>query len=218
VTLRRVSAAHTLAGVVVIALGTGCAAALAGAAAARPDPAVIDRAVAIRADVTARYSSTQGLVVTEASSTDLVGSLTLWSSDGTSGREVPTARGVYYALCPTRTTCPFPSRKRARPVAAFAPRQAALELALRSFAETTADPVVVSLPTRRWVLLVLERSELAAIASAAALDAGWDPRVRPPNAIRAAVDELTLRHLYAPFALGTGSDGTDTLAAAQLAR
>ena len=71
-TRRRVSAAHTLPGGVVFALGTACAAALAGAASARPDPDVIDRAAAIRADVTARYASTQGLVVTEASSTDVV--------------------------------------------------------------------------------------------------------------------------------------------------
>ena len=166
-----------------VAVWAACAAAaLAGAASARPDPDVIDRAAAIRADVTARYVSTQGLVVTEASSTDVVGSLTLWSADGAAVREVPTARGVYYALCPTRTTCPFPSRKRARPVAAFAPRRAALELALRSFSETTADPVVVSLPTRRWVLLVLERSELAASTGTAALDAGDDPRVAPTKA------------------------------------
>jgi len=216
VTQRHVSAAHTLPGVVVLALCAVCAAVLAGVASARPDPDVIDRAAAIQADVTARYASTHGLVVTEASSTDVVGSLTMWSAEGASVREVPTVRGVYYALCPTRTTCPFPSRKRARPVAAFAPRQAALELGLRSFSETTADLVVVSLPTRRWVLLVLERSELAAIAAAASIDAHSDLRVATTRATREAVDELTLRHLYTPFALGIGSDGTDTLAAVQI--
>jgi hypothetical protein len=216
VTQRRVSVARTVAGFVVLALCAVCGAALAGDASARPDPDVIDRAAAIRADVTARYASTQGLVVTEASSTDVVGSLTLWSADGTSVREVPTVRGVYYALCPTRARCPFPSRKRARPVSSFAPRRAALELAIRTFGETTADPVVVSLPTRRWVLLVLERSELAAIAPTTARGAGGDPRVAPTEAMRAAVDELTLPHLYAPFALGTGSDGTETLAAVRL--
>jgi hypothetical protein len=201
----------------VVVLYAACAATvLAGAASARPEPFPVEQAAAIRADVTTRYASVHGLVVTEASSTAAVGSLTLWSADGTSAREVPTAGGIYYALCPIRATCPFPSRTRARPITALGPRLAALELAMRSFAETTADPVVVALPTRRWVLLVLERSELAAIAAPAELHGGADPRVLPTRAVRAAVDELTLHHLYTPFALDIGSDGTDTLAAIQL--
>jgi hypothetical protein len=201
----------------IVVLCAACAATvLAAAASARPEPDPVVQAAAVRGDVTARYASAHGLVVTEASSTAVVGSLTLWSAAGTSVREVRTARGVYYALCPIRATCPFPSRKLARPITAFAPRQAALELAIRSFAETTADPVVVSLPTRRWVLLVLERSELAAIPAATSIDVHSDLRVATTRATRAAIDELTLRHLYAPFALGTGSDGTETLAAVQL--
>jgi hypothetical protein len=202
--------------IAVLAVCVVSGAALTSGASARPEPGLIEHATAIRADVTARYRSPQGLVVTEASSTDVVGSLTLWTADGASVREVPTAHGVYYALCPMRATCPFPSRKRARPITAFAPRRAALELAIRTFAETTADPVVIALPTRRWVLLVLERSEVAGIAWAAALDAGDDPGVATTEPLRAVVDDLTLGHLYAPFALGTGSDGTDTLAAVQL--
>lgn len=215
-TRRRSPAARTLPCIAALALCVVGGAALTGGASARPEPGLIEHATAIRADVTARYRPTHGLVVTEASSTDVVGSLTLWTADGASVREVPTARGVYYALCPMHATCPFPSRQRARPITAFAPRRAALELAFRTFAETTADPVVISLPTRRWVLLVLERSEVAATASTAALDPGDDTGVAPTNPLPAVVDDLTLGHLYAPFALGTGSDGTDTLAAVRL--
>ena len=213
VTRRRVSAAHTLPGVVVFF----CARPVRRRSPPRVGTARPRCDRSCRVDPGGRYRALRvhtgacrhgGVVHGCRRLADLAGGSAdgtwlLWTSDGTRRHD---------ALCPTRTTCPFPSRKRARPVAAFAPRQAALELALRSFAETTADPIVVSLPTRRWVILVLERSELAAST------------VRPHSTrvtilascrrgVRATVDELTLRHLYTPFALGTGSDGTETLAA-----
>ena len=40
-------------------------------------------------------------------------------------------------------------------------RRLALELALRTFLETSADVVAVSLPTPRFIVFIVERTELA---------------------------------------------------------
>ena len=163
-----------------------------GAAAALPAPVSADLSPAqreslahareIRAEIDARYRKPHGprLAVTEASSTGVVDSFTLFGSPLEEPRLVPAENGIYYATCPVRATCPYPGRA-ARPATAFLPRRLALELALRTFLETSAPVVVVSLPTPRFILLIVERHELLADVDAPALrDAlSGDPVVAP---------------------------------------
>lgn len=147
----------------------------------------IERARTIRAAVTASYRGPHGLVVSDAAPTGSIESFTLLTPPTWDARVVPAANGVYYAICPVGASCPYPLRRHALPADALQPRRQALELALRTFAATPADLVVVSLPTRRFVLLVFERDvvELAAGASLTprALDALARPRTYVPLGI-----------------------------------
>lgn len=173
----------------------------------------------IRAEVSARYRKPHGarLAVTEASTTDVIDSFTLFTSPLEEPRGVPAVNGIYYAICPVRATCPYPGRS-ARSAAAFVPRREALELAVRTFLETSANLVVVSLPTRRFVLLVLERDEVMAAVDAPALrDAlSGDPAAAPDPPLRRVVDQLTLQHLFLAWALVPISDTRETLFASCL--
>jgi hypothetical protein len=110
------------------------------------------RAEQIRADADARYPS---LAVTEASTTSVVDSLVLLGS-AHEQRVVSAENGVYFAICSERARCPYPGSAAWSPNARV-PRRLARELALRTLHETAADLVVVSLPTARPVLLVVER-------------------------------------------------------------
>lgn len=189
-----------------LAAATVAALGLAATAHARSDlDEPLAGARAIAAQVDSRFS---GLRVTEASSTAVVDSLTLFG-EGVDPRVVDTAEGVYYAVCPVRATCPFPGRK-ARSASALAPRRVALELAARTFAETAADLVVVSLPTPRFVLLVLERHELDADATVRTLEAA------DAEAVRAVVDDVTVRSLFEGVALAPDANGGTTLLAVTL--
>ena len=111
------------------------------------------RAEQIRADADTRYPS---LAVTEASGTNVVDSLVLLGSPHEQPRVVSAENGVYFAICSRRARCPYPGRA-ARSPSAQLPRRLAHELALRTLQQTDADLVVVSLPTARPVLLVVER-------------------------------------------------------------
>ena len=73
---------------------------------------------------------------------------------------MPADNGIHYAICPVRATCPYPGLALARPASAFIPRRQALELALRTFLETSATVVSVSLPTPEYVFFLVERDEL----------------------------------------------------------
>jgi hypothetical protein len=202
-------------------------AALAFAAAARAAPAPVTpqgpealaHAQQIRVDVDARYRRPHGarLAVTEASTTGVIDSFTLFGSPLEEPRVVPAANGIYYAVCPVGATCPYPGRS-ARPATAFLPRRLALELALRTFLETSATVVVVSLPTPRFVLLIVERDDLLADVDAPALrDAlSGDPAAASGPALRRVVDQLTLPHLFLAWALVPVSDTRETLLASCL--
>jgi hypothetical protein len=191
-----------------VALSVIAAVAVPASAGAEPRTAtdMLARAEQIRVEVDARY---RGLRVTEASSTDVIESLTLFD-DGADPRVVPAANGIYYAICPTRATCPYPGRA-ARPAGALAPRRVALELAVRTFLETSADLVVVSLPTPRFILLVFERGVIDTETVAEAL-AEYPAADRSPQ-LRTVVDTATLPRLYAPFALAPTGSGRDSLLA-----
>lgn len=183
----------------------------AGAAGApHGSPDALAQAAQIRVEVDARYP---GLRVTEASSTAVIDSLTLFGDGIEAPRIVPAGNGIYYAVCPNHATCPYPGRA-ARPAAAFAPRRVGLELAIRTFLETSADLVVVSLPAPRFIVLVFERDKVDASALNEAL-ARRPASERSPQ-VRSVVDAATLPFLFVPFALAPAPNGRDTLLAAPL--
>jgi hypothetical protein len=195
------------AALVTIVAAIGAASSASGASATSANSLV--RAARIRAEVDARYP---GLRVTEASSTAVIDSVTLFTAKA-EPRVVPAENGIYFSICPIGATCPYPGRA-ARPPSAFAPRRLALELAVRTFLETEADLVLVSLPTPRFVLLVFERAELD--ASSISQSIGKAPRGRASSELRNAVDSTTLPRLFAPFALEPCPNGRDTLLALSL--
>ena len=176
----------------------------------------VARAKTIQFDVSSRYlgSHGAGLEVIEASSSDVIESFTLVSPQLTEMRVVPADHGIYYAICPVRATCPYPARRFARSAATFLPRRLALELAVRTFRETTAEVVAVLLPTARFVLFVVERTDLAGDDLASLAKAlGGEPRRSPSVALRALVDRSTRPHVFAVIGLEPTPSGRDSLAA-----
>jgi hypothetical protein len=188
------------------ALAAGVAAAVAAESAADAAAAgqeALTRARAIRVEIDARYRLVPGrrLAVTEATSTAVVGSLTLLP-DLELPRIVPAQHGIYFATCPARARCPYPAHAASRPATAFLPRRQALELALRTFLDTSAPLVVVALPTAEPVWVVFERDDLlASVDATAALTvlAGHPAVADPP--LRELVDRLTRPRLFVPIAV-----------------
>ena len=176
--------------------------------------AAVERARTIRAAVNARFTTPHGLVVSEASSTAVIDSFTLLTPPDWDTRVVSAANGIYYAICPTGATCPYPVRRHALPADAFLPRRQALELALRTFAETSADLVVVSLPTRRFVLLVVERDILEHADTRRIMEASTrEPRSAADPSLRRLVDTLARPRTFAPSGLEPTPSGRDTMVA-----
>lgn len=152
--------------IVLAVLAAAAGTASAGrSAATRPalEPDTLARVRTIRSELSARYALLPGrrLVVTEATTTGVVPTLTL-VADWLEPRVVPSDDGIYYGICSARARCPYPKRSAAWRAAAFLPRRLALELALRTFAETSVTLVVVALPTRDPVWVVFEREDLLA--------------------------------------------------------
>jgi hypothetical protein len=174
-------------------LAVGALAAFPGEAsstASAVEPSSLAHAQTIRAQLDARYRVMpgRGLGVTEATSTGVIESFTLLTGDLLETRFLPADNGIYYAICPVRATCPYPDRRFARAAADLASRRLALELALRTFLETSANVVAVSLPTPRFIALVVEREELdrevdlSTLAKALVGD--------PSRALSASLDEI----------------------------
>lgn len=174
------------------------------------EPRTLAQARVIRAEVDARYRRPpgRGLAVTEVSSTSVVASLTLVEPLALP-RVVPADNGIYFAVCPVGATCPNPVRAASVPAAAFLPRRLALELALRTFAETSATLVVVALPTARPVWIVFERLEV--LAEVELLDAVATRALR-----REVVDRVTRPRVFAPLAIVPLSEGEETILAVRL--
>ena len=192
---------------VVLALGAAAAVSAHSSETATPalTPDALMRAQAIRADVNARYRLLPGrkLVVTGATSTGGASMLVLMTADWLEGRIVPTDNGIFFDTCSARATCPYPVRRAAWPVAAFVPRRQALELALRTFLETTVSLVVVSLPTPHPVWVVFERDILLADMDApAVLDRLASSPATTDLPLRELVVRLTRPRLVAPVAIG----------------
>jgi hypothetical protein len=174
---------------VVLLLALGCAASIRAGTAE-----ILEHAEQIRSEL---QPSGGSFVITEASSTGVVDSLTLLSRHQPAAmRVVPAAGGVYYAICPARARCPYPGRRAAR-VRARVPRRVALDLALRTFQRTAAGVVVVSLPTSRPALVVLERDDVMTAA---------------PDGL----ERLTISNVYAMRAHIAISDNADTLVLEQV--
>jgi hypothetical protein len=202
---------------VLVALAT----AAAGAAAVIPADAsdvprelesgTLARAKAIRAEVNARYGRMPGpkLVVSEASATGVIESFTLIAAGMDAARTVSAANGIWFAICPARARCPYPGRRSARPAADYLPRRLALELAARTFVETSADLVAVSLPTPRFTVLVIERVDLADHLPGLA----YALRGVPPTSQLRVVDLLTRPHIFVGVALELTPAGGETFIA-----
>ena len=157
-----------------------------------------------------------GLAVTEASSTGVIESFSLLTLEGL--RVVPADGGVYFAICPRHARCPLPARRSARPAAAFLPRRQALELALRTFLETPADVVAVSLPTTRFVLFIVERGELEREVDLPTLTKrlAGNPTLAVDASLRRSVDQLTYSRIFIPLGLESTATGADTMPAVAL--
>lgn len=209
-----------LGGVAGAMLAIGALAAPTGHASARAsalEPRSLARAQTIRGRLDARYRVLpgRGLAVTEATSTGVVESFTLLTLDLLETRFVPADNGIYYAICPVRATCPYPARRFARPAAELVPRRLALELALRTFLETSADVVAVSLPTPRFTLFVVQREELALEVDLSTLAKGLDrdPSRALSSSLEVIVDRLTRPRVYVTLGLEPTPSERDTLVA-----
>ena len=188
----------------------------ASARASALEPRSLARAQAIRGQLDARYRVLpgRGLAVTEATSTGVVESFTLLALDLLETRYLPAGNGIYYAICPVRAACPYPARRFDRAAAELVPRRLALELALRTFLETSADVVAVSLPAPRFILFVVEREELAREVNLSILAKALDrnPSRALSSSLEVVVDRLTRPRVYVTLGLEPTPSGRETLA------
>ncbi|MFN2472017.1 MAG: hypothetical protein ABR583_13725 [Gaiellaceae bacterium] len=175
------------------------------------DRQALSRAAAIGVEVTARYRSAAGrkLAVTEVTTTGVVASFTLIDNWLDAPRVVPAENGIYFAICSRQRVCPYRARGIAWQPAAFLPRRQALELALRVFSETSANLVVVSLPTSRLVWIVFERDDVLSGIESASVQSRLSgrPRFAVPS-VRRLVLELTRPRLYLPLPILPPPPGT----------
>ena len=178
------------------------------------EPRSLGHAQTIRAALDTRYRRARrgGLAVTEASSTGVVESFTLVTPNLLEARVLPADNGIYYAVCPVGATCPYPAKRFARPAADLDARRLALELAVRTFLETSADVVAVSLPTPRFIVFIVERDELSdevdLEAAAKALES--DPARPLSVSVQAIVDRVTRPRVFVATGLEPTPSGGDT--------
>jgi len=151
--------------------------------------------------------------VTDVSLTLVVASVELGASGAQPGRTIPADRGVHFAVCPAGTVSCATAERRNTPRAVPAAGRIGLELALRTFLETSASLVVVSLPRaeRRPTALVFERSFLRGIDADALLrQLGEDATAGD------RLDRVARRHLVALAGLASYSQTRDSLLAVPL--
>jgi hypothetical protein len=199
-----------------LASGTITASIQASPTASLLEPRSLAHVQSIRAQLDARYRVLPGhrLAVTEATSTGVVESFALLTPDLLETRFLPADNGIYYAICPVRTTCPYPARRFARPAADIVSRRLALELALRTFLETSADVVAVSLPTPRFIAFIVERTELAREVDMPTLAKalGSDPSRAFPASVARVVDRVTRPRVFVAIGLEPTPNGRDSWA------
>ena len=119
---------------------------------------ILITAFAVAGSGTALAASPSAISVSPGSTTGGVAALELVDPVFWSGRSVPASNGVYFGFCDRGPLRPCSLGR-----GAVAARRQAVELALATLRETTADVVVVGLPQSRtrYVLLVFERDLLA---------------------------------------------------------
>ena len=187
---------------------------LASPSAAALEQKSLARAQAIRSQMDARYRAMpgRGLGVTEASSTGVIESFELLTPDLLETRVLPADNGIWYGTCTRRAVCPYPARRSARPAADLAPRRLALELALRTFLETSVDVVGVSLPTAQFTAFIVERTELARevdLSTVAEALAG-DPSRALAASLARVVDRVTAPRVFEGMGLEPMPSGKDS--------
>ncbi len=189
----------------------GVSASRASAATAESMPVRLAHARTIGADVNARARRLPGakLAVSEPTPTDVVESFTLLSQNLLETRYISAEGGVWYEICPVKAACPYPAARHARPAADYLPRRLALELAVRTFAETDASVVGVSLPTPRFVAFIVTREELAREGDIAALSQSLreSSMLALSASERHLADELTRPRTYVFLGLEPGPNG-----------
>lgn len=121
----------------------------------------------------------------------VVKSITLMTDFLELPRVVPADNGIYFAICPARAKRPHRVRSAPWHVSALLPRHQALELALRTFLETSVNLVVVALPTAEPVWVVFERDDFLANIDA--------PAVLDQLSSNPAVSDRTPRELIVPL-------------------
>ena len=188
---------------VLAALGVLATASLSHASLPKSEsvPARLARAHAIRADLHAETRLLPGakLRLAEPTTTDALESFGLLSQDLLELRFVPASGGVWYSICPRRAPCVAPARRFSRQASDVAVRRLALELAVRTFLETDASVVAVSLPTTDVVAAVFERGELSRDADLRGLSAALrraPVQSQGARELQARVDELTRPRTY----------------------
>ena len=208
---RRLARRLPLVLVTLASVGVGAIPAHSSSGASALEREALAQARLIRAEVTARYRllPARKLVVTEATSTGVVRSLTLVTDWLEPWRVVPADNGIYYAICSARAKCPYPARSAAWRVEAFLPRRMALELALRTLVQTSVNLVVVALPTARPAWVVVERDDLLVSADAHALldRLASNPAVIDAS-LRELVDRITRPRLFVPLPILPPPDDT----------
>ena len=210
--MRRFVVTIIITGLAVVAASTAIA------ASSSLSPVVLSHARAIKTEISTRYVRGPKLRVTEASPTDVIESFLLLTADFLGLRVVPADNGIHYAICPVRAVCPYPGPRSARPASGFAPRRLALELAVRTFLETSASVVSVALPTRDYVFFLIERDELDQTIdmNALARTLSGNPVRAPAASVRQIVDEITRPRLFAPLGLEPTPSGRESLGAVPL--
>ena len=203
-----------VAGVLGLVLMLAAASASPARTASTLEPRSLWHAQTIRAELDARYRvrGRGGLAVTEASSTGVVESFTLLTPDLLGTRVLPADNGIYYSVCRVGATCPYPARRFALPAADVRARRLALELAVRTFLETSADVVAVSLPTRRFMALIVEREELARDVDLEAVAKALESDLARPHSqsVQWIVDRLTRPKIYLAAGLEPTPSGRDS--------
>jgi hypothetical protein len=196
------------------AAGVAAAAAICAGPAPATDslePDALQRARVIRAEVDSRYRRLPGrkLRVTEATGTGVVQSLTLITDWLDVPHVVPADNGIYFAICSARAKCPYPAQSAAWHAAAVLPRRQALELALRTFLETSATLVVVALPTAEPTWVVFQRDDLlASIDASSVLEQLAGQPAIAQTSLRDLVRTVTRPRLFLPLPILPPPDHT----------
>jgi hypothetical protein len=199
---------------VLAAIGFLAAASLSHAASPTNEDlqARLSRVQAIRADAHARVALIPGAQLRLAAprATDEIESFVLLSEDLLGQHFVSAGSGVWYSICARRGPCVAPAPRLTRPAGDHAARRLALELAVRTFLETDAPVVAVSLPTPRIVVVVLVRNELAHeddLEALASLLRRQPLHATPTAGLRDLVERLTRPRTYLYLGLEKSPSG-----------